>query len=451
MSLTQEVANFVLETEFANIPSRVIELAKRRILDTLGVALAGSREPVSGIVLDFVEESGGRPQSTILGHHLKSPSHEAALVNGTSAHAMDYDDAMLGRSLLGHPSATVVPSIFGTAEALPRDVPGKELLTAYVVGVEVLGWMGSVANPAHYDLGFHTTSTIGVLGTACASGKLLGLNNREMIQALGIAASMASGLRSNFGTMTKPLHAGLAARNGIIAARLAKKGLTSSASILEGDNGFLAAMARANPENSLHIDTGFSHVGGITVKPYPSCAATHAIIDSVIRLAKDHSLKAKDVSRIEIEVSSLNTNVLSYSQPKTGLEGKFSGQYCAAIALLRGRVSISDFEDTLTRRENVLDLENKTELRSNDRFFAHGSMGAAVTITTHDNHRFSLVCENPQGSPRNPIGDENLVKKYEECASGILDEEQVHRSIREVLELDKLGNLKDLVGTLTVS
>ncbi len=326
---------------------------------------------------------------------------------------MDYDDTMLGKSLLGHPSATIVPSTLALAESSSEIVSGEKLLTAYAMGVEVLGWLGSVANPTHYDLGFHTTSTIGVMGSACAAGKLFGLNKQEVVRTLGIAASMASGLRSNFGTMVKPLHAGLAARNGIVAAILAKKGLTSSANILEIDNGFLATMARANLQIPSHDNKEFSHVNGITVKPYPSCAATHAIIDSVIRLSNEHSLKPEDVSSIEIEVSALNTNVLSDSRPRTGLEGKFSGQYCAALALLRRRALISDFGDTQVRRKDVEEIESKTELRSNDKLFSHGSMGAAITITTRDGSKCSVKCDEPPGSPRNPMSDHRSCDKIQ--------------------------------------
>src|SRR5579872_37168 len=444
---TETLAEFVASTRYEDVPASIIESGKKRILDTLGVTIAGVNEQVSLIVCNFVKELGGKPESTILGSPLRSTAHDAAFVNGTVAHAMDFDDAMLGSSLLGHPSVTILPAALAVSE--PRAVSGKDFLLAYLTGVQVLGTIGSAVNPSHYDMGFHSTSTVGVLGAACAAGKILGLNKEEIIRALGISASMSSGLRSNFGTMTKPLHAGLAARNGVIAAILAKKGLTSTSNILEIENGYFDVMSEAVNCKVPDVGLGdFVYLLEITVKPYPSCAATHGIIDSVIKLSEMHLSEMNDISSITIEVSSLNAKVLKYNNPVTGLEGKFSGQYCAAIALIRHNVSVQDFGSLFVIDDNVKKIMSKIQLKTNDQLFSHGSMGAAVTIATFAGDKYSYVCKEPLGSPSNPMSNQRLEQKYRECLAGLLEEEQIERSMKSILNIEKLGDIRELTRLL---
>ncbi|MFQ5933470.1 MAG: MmgE/PrpD family protein, partial [Dehalococcoidia bacterium] len=225
MNITESVADFILETRLDDVPGEAIIQAKRAILDTLGVALAGSREEPSRIVLEFVQERGGRATASIVGAGLRTDCLSAALVNGTMAHALDYDD--VNDAMMGHPSAPLVPAVMALAQEVGAS--GERALEAFLVGFEVECKLGLAVGHSHYVKGWHATSTLGTMGAAASAAKLLGLDKRCTQMALGIAASMAGGMRQNFGTMTKPLHVGHAARSGLLAALLAQKGFTASA------------------------------------------------------------------------------------------------------------------------------------------------------------------------------------------------------------------------------
>ena len=243
MGLTQEVASFVGRTRYRDIPEDVAQLARGFILDGLGVALAGSTDDCSRIVQAHIRRASGRGESSILGTSLAAPAPKAALANGVAGHAMDYDDTQLSTSkeavygLLTHPTTPVLAAVLAIGEK--EKISGAELVLAYVLGVEVECRIADAIHPRHYQSGFHSTATMGGLGAAMAAGKLLHLKEEQLIRAMGVAASLASGLRENFGTMTKPLHAGRAAENGVNAALLARDGFTAATNILEARRGRL--------------------------------------------------------------------------------------------------------------------------------------------------------------------------------------------------------------------
>ncbi|HEX6174199.1 MAG TPA: MmgE/PrpD family protein, partial [Candidatus Binatia bacterium] len=276
MGLTQEVANYVSKVSYKDIPSEVIRLACGFILDGLGVALAGSTENCSRIVQAHVREIGGKRECAVLGTALLAPAPQAALANGVAGHALDYDDTQLSTSgeavygLLTHPTTPVLAAVLAVGES--QKITGAEFLLAYIVGVEVECRIADSINPRHYQSGFHSTATIGGLGAVMAVGKILRLEENVLVQALGICASMAAGLRENFGTMTKPLHAGRAAENGVTAALLAQSGFTAATNILEAQRGFYQAMAGGYDESKIAGRLGrpyFMQEPGISIKPYP--------------------------------------------------------------------------------------------------------------------------------------------------------------------------------------
>src|SRR5438309_6574661 len=237
MGLTQEVAAYIAKTRYREIPSDVVRLAQSFVLDGLGVALAGSTDDCARILQAHVRQIGGSDESIIIGSSLRAPAPKAALANGVAGHAMDYDDTQLSTSkeavygLLTHPTTPVLAAVLATGEK--EKIRGKDFLLAYILGVEVECRIADAINPHHYQSGFHSTATMGGFGAAMAVGKILALKEEALIRTLGIAASMASGLRENFGTMTKPLHAGRAAENGVTAAWLAREGFTAALNILE--------------------------------------------------------------------------------------------------------------------------------------------------------------------------------------------------------------------------
>jgi 2-methylcitrate dehydratase PrpD len=311
MALTQEVAHFVARTRTGTFPKMVIQLARGFILDGLGVALAGSTDECSRIVQAQIRQMNGRDESSIVGTALAAPAAKAALANGVAGHAMDYDDTQLSTSreavygLLTHPTTPVLAAVLAIGEK--EKISGAELVLAYLLGVEVECRIADAINPRHYQDGFHSTATMGGIGAAMAVGKILRLNETKLIQTLGIAASMASGLRENFGTMTKPLHAGRAAENGVSAALLARDGFTAAANILEARRGFFNAMAGGCDESKITGRLGspfFMTEPGISIKPYPSGSLSHPAQDLILDLVRQHDLSADDIDHIDVGTNS---------------------------------------------------------------------------------------------------------------------------------------------------
>ena len=329
MGLTQEVAHFVARTRYRDIPKEVVRLARGFILDGLGVALAGSTDECSRIVQAQVRQMNGKGESSIVGTALSAPAPKAALANGVAGHAMDYDDTQLSTSkqavygLLTHPTTPVLAAVLAIGEK--EKISGEAFVLAYLLGVEVECRIADAINPRHYQDGFHSTATMGGIGAAMAVGKILRLNERKLIQTLGIAASMASGLRENFGTMTKPLHAGRAAENGVSAALLARDGFTAAANILEARRGFFNAMAGGCDESKITGRLGspyFMKEPGISIKPYPSGSLSHPAQDLILDLVKQHDLSADEIDHVEVGTNSNVPNALIYPMPKTALGRK---------------------------------------------------------------------------------------------------------------------------------
>src|SRR5947208_5722210 len=291
MGLTQDVANFVSKTRYRDIPTEVVGLARGFILDGLGVALAGSTDECARILQAHVRQIGGREEVTLLGTGLAAPAPQAALANGVAGHAMDYDDTQLSTSkeavygLLTHPTTPVLAALLAVSES--GKISGEDFVLAYILGVEVECRIADAIHPRHYQSGFHSTATMGGLGAAMTVGKILRLKEEQLIRTLGVAASMAGGLRENFGTMTKPLHAGRAAENGVTAALLARDGFSAAANILEARRGFFNAMAGGYDERKISGRLGspyFMKEPGISIKPYPSGSLSHPAQDWILDL-----------------------------------------------------------------------------------------------------------------------------------------------------------------------
>ncbi len=298
----------------------------------------------------------------MLGTAVRTSAPAAALANGTAAHALDYDDMCFVS--LAHPSAPLVAALLAAGEL--NGASGARLIDAYVIGFEIEARLGRVMNPRHYQRGWHCTSTLGAIGSAAAVARLLQLDGPTVGHAIAIAASEASGLKENFGTMVKPLHAGLAARDGVLAALLARSGLTASERALDGPQGFLRAMDSERDD----LDRECSDLGarweiadtGITVKLYPSCAATHPTLDAVLDLRAREGFTADDVERIDIDVDAITPTVLIYDKPASGLEAKFSMPFCVAAAIADGRVGIETFDTARLDDPRVTSLMSRVTM-----------------------------------------------------------------------------------------
>ena len=345
-SVIERLATYVGAESFGALPETVVGAARRAILDTLAVTLAGSQEGTAIRVRELIAHRGASTEATIVGTAQRGTVEDAALANGTAAHALDYDD--LNASLSGHPSVPVLSAALALAER--ERVSGQALLTAFVVGVEIEAKLGRALNPAHYESGWHATSALGVFGAAAAAAKLLGLSAERTAHALAIAASMASGIKANFGTDCKPLHVGHAARCGIEAALLAAAGFTGNPRALEHVDGFGSTYGGGG-KAAWELTTsslGAPHElldPGIGVKRFPCCASTHQALDATLELIDMHRIEPAAVAGVECAVHYLAPHQLIYDRAETGLQGKFSMPYCVAVALLDRTVGFAQFAD----------------------------------------------------------------------------------------------------------
>src|SRR5262245_57759998 len=350
MGVTRQLATFVVDTSFADIPAPANARAKEAILDGLGCALVGSPTPIGKLVTRYVRERSETPRAAVIGSGYKTSAALAAMANGSMAHALDFDD--VNWSMSGHPTVPLLPALLALGQAVRAS--GQDVLLAYVLGFEVETKVGLAVNPRHYDRGWHATSTLGTLGAAAACAKLLRLDVEQTRMALGIAASTAAGLRQNFGTMTKPLHPGQAAMHGVTAAQLAQLGWTADGNILEAPYGFCqvyGGVDGASLEYTVkRLGNPFEVLAtGVAIKQYPCCAFTHRALDGMLGLLQQHPLSADEVVAVDCQVGRPTLEVLLHTRPQTGLEGKFSMQYCMAAALLDKRIGLLSFSDEKVR------------------------------------------------------------------------------------------------------
>jgi 2-methylcitrate dehydratase PrpD len=429
-------------------PADARSAAARAVLDTVGVTLAGASEPAARSVQRVVAHHGSGP-CTILGSEVRANPSDAALANGTAAHALDFDDMCFVS--LAHPSAPLVSAALAVAEM--AGASGEALLDAYIVGFEIEARLGLTMNPRHYRRGWHCTSTLGTIGAAAAAARLLGLDTASLAHALAIAASEACGLKENFGTMVKPLHAGLAARNGVLAAQLAQAGMTASAAALGGAQGFLAAMDSEHDgatleQRSADLGSRWEIVdSGITVKLYPSCAATHPTLDVLLDMKRRDRFAAADVERIEVGVDAVTPTVLIHDRPTTGLEAKFSMPFCAAAAAVHGQVGIDTLDEVQLIDSAIVTVRDRVTMRVDPELdpSAPPLTQARVRVTLRDGRVLIASADGARGYADRPASDEELGAKFLSCATRALP----HARATEALAL--LRNLATVADVRAVT
>ena len=365
-SFTREVADRAVSLGYQDLPDDVREIVRQCVLDWLGVTLAGSREPAALIVLEeFEERADTRDTSSpdhlaavpVIGHPARLSIHDAALVNGTASHALDYDD--VNESMLGHPTVPILPALLALAES--RRSTGQELMTAFAAGYEAQCRIARALGPEHYQRGFHATATVGTFGAAMACARLLGVDADVAETALGLAATEAAGLKSMFGTMTKPLHAGLAARAGLLAARLAARGFTAAAGAIETTQGFAETHSASFDAERGEVDPpGGWYLRSNLFKYHAACFQTHSSIEGLRRLRQTESLAASDVESVTIHADAGQMRMCAIPEPATGLEVKFSLRHTAAMALAGVDTSaISSFTDAVARDAGLVALRER--------------------------------------------------------------------------------------------
>jgi 2-methylcitrate dehydratase PrpD len=450
-TISEEIAGWVSHTSYKDLSKEIVAIAKRNILDTIGVTLAASREPVAKIIKRFLKEMEGPEHSTVIGLGIKTSAVETAMANGVIGHYLDYDDLVIPAAGAGGPhiSVGILPAALAMAEK--NNKTGRELIEAYVLGCEVAYRAGRSIDPSHYNAGWHTTGTENIIGAAVAVSKLLSSSVREIANALGIAASEASGLRENFGTMTKPLHAGQAASKGTKAALLAKFGYTSSRTIFEGRDGYCRVFSKDPKEAEITRDLGtLICLPQIRPKLYPCCGGSHSAIYAMLQLVKKNNLQPGAVDSVNVKGDPQMTVPLVYDDPKTSLEGKFSLQFPLALALTERKVTLPGFTDEKVNDPVIQSLMSKIKLipveglRSQD---IH-SRAAIVEVNLSNGNLLSERCDYPPGTPRNPIPIEDIIEKYRSCACLILKEREVEQSVDMIMNLENLDNIAKLMSII---
>lgn len=441
---TEKLARFIVESSYDKMPPQAIDTAKKAILDCFGVTFTGVASHEGKLLIDFVKELGGNPAATVIGGGFRTTAPLAALVNGTMAHAEDFDDWTF--ATLGHPTVPMLPAILAIAEQTKAS--GREVIEAYVTGFEAQCATVRGVSPSHYVRGWHATGTIGTMGAAAAAAKLLKLSVDQTRMVLGLAASQAAGLRQNFGTMTKPFHAGNAARSGVMAAMLMKRGFTASPDIMEERFGVINVLKGNGAGEPQAVTEGLGEnyvivTTGVAFKLYPSCGETHSTIDLVLDLAKTNSISPGDVESAEAAVEDTTASVAFYTAPKTGLEGKFSLEYCMARALLDGWVSLEHFTDEKVNEPKVKELLGRMQRRIDPSI--PPIAGSSVTIRLKDGREFSQKADAPKGSPQSPPTDDELFSKYRNCAQLILSPSDTDRSLDLLRNLEQVKDLTELL------
>lgn len=424
--VTEHVAKFVADTKYEDIPAEVIELGKKSILDGLGLALAGSRAETGAISRQYVANlgiSGG--QATIIGTNLKTAPRFAAFVNGVSIHADDFDDTQLAGAkdrvygLLVHPTVPVLPAIFALSEG--KGVTGKEFMLAYHLGVEVECKIAEAISPRHYQDGFHSTGTCGPFGSAAACSKLLHFEPKRILNALGLAASHSGGLRENFGTMTKPFQAGHGAETGLASAELVALGWSAAEQILEADRGFFHAFG-----GSYDPATILEHLGkpwtfsspGVSLKPYPSGSLAHPAMTEIMRLIEANDVRPDQVEKVDIGGNHSMTTTLLHHRPKTGLEAKFSMEFCLAVLLVQRKATLGDFSEKVVQRPDIQEMITRINFYVDPEAESAGfdKMTSILKIHLKNGKVISGQAAFAKGSPSNPMTLEEAAAKFRGCA-----------------------------------
>jgi 2-methylcitrate dehydratase PrpD len=426
MNATEKIAAYISSARAEDIACAATAAAQRHVIDTIGVAI-GASQMLPAKLLAEVFPRGREGEACLWDGSGRTSVGDAALINGTLAHTLDFDDGGVALTPM-HPSSPVLPAVWALCESTARS--GREALAGYIFGVEVECKVASVVSLAHYDHGWHATAVLGALGAVSAAGWLLGLGLEKMRAAIGIAASMTGGLQANFGTMTKPLHAGLAARNGIMAARLAQAGWSANQNILESSKGFFevfgcGAVDELNLGNPLHFESP-----GVSLKRFPSCSATHHCIEAMLVLKEEHDLTPDQIERIDCAV-----NVISYQalrkQPHaaTAEEARFSLHFTLAVILLEGALELRHFAPAVLARADVRALMQKVSvavhpelqtLEAKKRDFGE------VTATLKDGRKLTSRGTRVRGRAPWFLDDDDVDGKFIGCAESVLGPAKAH-------------------------
>jgi 2-methylcitrate dehydratase PrpD len=440
---TRTLLDFVTRTQADEIPADVLHESTRCLIDHLGLAIAGAAEPATSIAREQCRLLGGEPQATVLGTPHRLRVTDAAFVNGISCHALDFDDTHAPTIL--HPTTPMYAA--GTALAEWRGSRGIEMLAAHALGYELAARASNALYPEHYDVGWHMTGTTGALASATVAIRLLGLEGVTATHCLSIAATQASGHREQFGTMTKPFHAGHAAQAGVWAGLLAAGGFTGAPDPLQGRRGMFAVMSSASTTADLVDGLGERwQIFDNGVKPYACGVVIHPAIDAVRDLAVRKGLTAERIDKITLRVHPLVQELTGKTDPRTGLEGKFSVTFACSIALLDGRAGEAEFSDMAVHRDDVRALMARIEVVP-DAEVPHTQAGA--TAHTGDGAAVETWVDHARGTPGNRLSDDELREKFHGLADDVIGRDRAEKLAEAAFSLKTAGNVEAMIELTT--
>ncbi len=459
--LTNEVAQFITDTAWSDLSGELIELGKKSILDGLGLALSGSVAKSGEIVRSYLSSMKSSGTASVIGTELKVPARFAAFANGVAIHADDFDDTQLAvgkdrvYGLLTHPTAPVLPAALATAEV--SELSGIDLMVAYHIGVEVECKVSEAISPRHYQHGFHSTATCGPLGAVAAAAKLGHFDAQQCVRAMAIAASQSAGLRENFGSMTKPFHAGRASESGIVAADFSALGWTAAEAILEAPRGFFQAHGGGYDLDAIQGRLGapWTFVSpGVSIKPHPSGSLTHPGMTEMLRLIRDHTITADQIENVRVGTNHNMPNALIHHQPTNELQAKFSMEFCMAILLIEGRAGLREFTDEVVNRADVRDMIARIDFGVHPQAEAAGynKMTTIIDITLKDGREISGCADFGKGSPANPMTYEDEAEKFRGCAEfAKWPQAKINKVVETVRTLENVQNVRELTTLLDIT
>jgi 2-methylcitrate dehydratase PrpD len=437
-SLTKEAADFAVDLDFEDFDAEVLRIARRCVLDGLAVALAGSEQPAIDVVERYTRKVGGASDARVIGDaNLRLPAHLAAFWNGLAGHAMDWDDTQLAEGpgrpygLLTHPTMPPLSSALAISELLAREtgkpVDGRRFLTAFLAGFEVECKIAEAINPDHYMKGFHSSGTLGTFGSAVTAAKLLGFDRAATARTIGLAASMAAGIRAGFGTMTKPMHVGRSSENGVTAALLVREGFTGNEEALDGQWGYLAVAGRGGEPELVQGRFGkpFSIVDpGVSIKPYPSGVLTHPSMDAMLDVMRANDLGPDDVEAVNLYAGSNVIGPIRFAIATSELEGKFCFPFLLSAVILQGKAGKAEFTDAFVQSDACQAMQRRITAQFDQSIEDMGweRIRSRIEVRTRDGRDLvQWASEDYRGGPHNPLSEEDLEGKFRDCAAGLLD------------------------------
>jgi len=441
VTLTKTLAAHLAAARPADLTPTARQAARRGVLDWIGCALAGSAHAEIDILISVLQETGGRPQASVLGRGRKLGLLDAPLANGQMGHLLDFDDTHMGGVVL-HTSSPVLAALFALAERKP--VSGEALMLAYAVGFEA-GVRAGRSAPGHHQGGWHLTGTLGSIAAGAACGRLIGLDAQRLTYALGIAATQAAGMQQNRGTMCKSFHAGKAAQNGVLAALLAERGFDSSQEIIEGKRGFARIYSDVAAPEALTADLGGAWL--ITTnghKPHACGVVLHPLIDAVIALRERDRIDPASVSAIELRLNPLVLAITGVTEPTSGLQSKFSFRHSAAVALADGAAGIAQYSDARAADPAIAALRRKVTAIADETLRKDEAHAAVVA----GGARHAVHIAHASGTTDNPMSDAAIEAKFLANAAPVIGDARARKAGALVWSLDELADVRELIALL---